>query len=182
MQTGLEHVGCRPRRVTPTALISTSRVVFIRQHKSRAQKVVLEHIFGSSVALVWTNSLLVVDPPRPHRIKRRPKAPTATPQLASASAKQGMTVRAPAPLANAPVKTLRLETVVCGRTEVSARFVVAKDIDMVERSRNPGSREWSLRPVIPDTRRKRYGKELRGLSVERLWRCGSRNKLAVPVR
>jgi len=69
MQTGLEHVGCRPRRVTPTALISTSRVVFIRQHKSRAQKVVLEHIFGSSVALVWTNSLLVVDPPRPHRIK-----------------------------------------------------------------------------------------------------------------
>src|SRR5580692_9223918 len=139
MQTGLEHVVCRPRRVTPTALTSTSRIVFIRQDKSRARKVVLENIFGSWVTLACTNSSLVVHPPRP-------------------------------------------ETVVCGRTAVSARFFVAKDIDMAERSRNPGSREWSLRPVIPDTRRKRYGKELRGLSVECLWRCGSRHQLAVPVR
>lgn len=80
MQTGLEHVGCRPRRVTPTALISTSRIVFIRQDKSRAWKVVLQNIFGSWATLACTNSSLVVDPPRPHRIEL------------------------PAPLANAPVK------------------------------------------------------------------------------
>jgi len=84
---------------------------------------VLQNIFGSWATLACTNSSLVVDPPRPHRIEL------------------------PAPLANAPVKTRRLETVVSGRTEVSARFFVAKDIDMAERSRNPGSREWSLRPV-----------------------------------
>ena len=46
---------------------------------------------------------------------------------------------------------------------------------MVERSHNPGSREWSLRPVTPDTRRKRYDKELRGLAVDRLWRCSTRH-------
>ena len=141
MQTGLEHVGCGPRRVTPTALTSTSRIVFIRQDKSRARKVVLENIFGSWATLACTNSSLVVDPPRPIGSSRRSKRPSdfaARRRLANA----GNHRPSAGTLAIAPVKTRRLETVVSGRTEVSARFFVAKDIDMGERSRNPGSREW----------------------------------------
>src|ERR1700749_759615 len=43
MQTGLEHVGCGPRRCYTHSLISASRFVFSREHKSRAREVVLQN-------------------------------------------------------------------------------------------------------------------------------------------
>src|SRR5271170_208929 len=111
---GLSMLGAGRAVRTPTALISASRIVFSRRHKSRARDVVLQNTFGR-----WDRG--------------------------------------------------------------QRSGFVAEDIDMVERSHNPGSREWSLRPVNPDIRRKRYDKELRGLAVDRLWRCSARHKFAVPL-